>query len=95
MNPFKDSFHFGVLISLLAITCVVKAQTKNILWYNKPASNWNEALPIGNGYIGAMVFGNSGQERLQLNEATIWGGGPNNNIDSAALPYINQVRTLL
>jgi alpha-L-fucosidase 2 len=65
------------------------------LWYNKPAKNWNEALPIGNGFIGAMVFGNVQNERIQLNESTIWGGGPNNTIDSNARPYINQVRALL
>lgn len=84
-----------LLISLLFSTFTSFAQQKNVLWYNKPAANWNEALPIGNGYIGAMIFGNPARERLQLNEATIWGGGPNNNIDSAALPYINQVRALL
>jgi alpha-L-fucosidase 2 len=71
------------------------AQNKNILWYDKPAGNWNEALPIGNGYISAMVFGNSGQQRLQLNESTIWDGRPNNTIDSGARPYIDQVRRLL
>jgi len=48
------------------------AQQKNILWYDKPAANWNEALPIGNGYIAAMVFGTTQLERLQLNESTIW-----------------------
>jgi alpha-L-fucosidase 2 len=65
------------------------------LWYNKPAKNWNEALPLGNGFIGGMVFGNVQNERIQLNESTIWGGGPNNTIDSSAMPYINQVRRLL
>lgn len=65
------------------------------LWYNKPAERWTEALPLGNGFIGGMVFGNVQNERIQLNESTIWGGGPNNTIDSGARPYINQVRTLL
>ncbi|HJZ76516.1 MAG TPA: glycoside hydrolase N-terminal domain-containing protein, partial [Vicinamibacterales bacterium] len=44
------------------------------LWYRRPAANWNEALPIGNGRLGAMVFGGVEQERLQLNEDTIWAG---------------------
>ncbi|MCX6901955.1 MAG: glycoside hydrolase family 95 protein, partial [Verrucomicrobia bacterium] len=44
------------------------------LWYDKPAANWNEALPLGNGRLGAMVFGGTGRERLQLNEETIWTG---------------------
>lgn len=65
------------------------------LWYNEPAKNWNEALPLGNGFIGGMVFGNIQNERIQLNESTIWGGGPNNTIDSAARPYIEKVRALL
>ncbi|WP_295714587.1 glycoside hydrolase N-terminal domain-containing protein [Mucilaginibacter sp.] len=65
------------------------------LWYNQPAKNWNEALPLGNGFIGGMVFGNVQNERIQLNESTIWGGGPNNTIDSSARPYIDQVRRLL
>jgi len=73
----------------------VANQGRYKLWYNKPAKNWNEALPIGNGFIGAMVFGNVQNERIQLNESTIWGGGPNNTIDSNARPYISQVRALL
>jgi alpha-L-fucosidase 2 len=65
------------------------------LWYKQAAKNWNEALPLGNGFIGGMVFGNVQNERVQLNESTIWAGGPNNTIDSSARPYINQVRQLL
>src|SRR6185437_11556030 len=85
---------FAALAFLLFSYTTVVAQ-KNILWYDKPAANWNEALPIGNGYIAAMVFGGAQQERLQLNESTIWGGGPNNTVDSAAKPYIEQVQALL
>ncbi|MGZ3754105.1 MAG: glycoside hydrolase family 95 protein [Mucilaginibacter sp.] len=80
---------------LLCYSVIVLAQNRNTLWYDKPAANWNEALPIGNGYIAAMVFGAPQLERLQLNESTIWAGGPNNTVDSAAKPYINQVRSLL
>nr|WP_294948968.1 glycoside hydrolase family 95 protein [uncultured Mucilaginibacter sp.] len=86
---------FAALCILLCCHANIFAQSRNILWYDKPAANWNEALPIGNGFIGAMVFGNTQLERLQLNESTIWGGGPNNNLDSAARPYINEVRALL
>ncbi|MCY3018539.1 MAG: glycoside hydrolase family 95 protein [Planctomycetota bacterium] len=46
------------------------------LWYEQPAATWNEALPLGNGRIGAMVFGGTARERLQLNEETIWTGEP-------------------
>ena len=47
-----------------------------VLWYSKPAEKWAEALPVGNGRLGAMVFGGTGNERIQLNEQTIWTGGP-------------------
>jgi alpha-L-fucosidase 2 len=65
------------------------------LWYNKPAANWNEALPLGNGRIGAMVFGTPAVERLQLNEETIWAGSPNNNANPDAKEALAQVRQLV
>jgi alpha-L-fucosidase 2 len=65
------------------------------LWYPQPADNWNEALPLGNGRLGAMVFGGVVEEELQLNEDTIWAGGPNNNVNPAIAPYIKQVTELL
>src|SRR5882724_2756342 len=46
------------------------------LWYRQPAKVWTESLPVGNGRLGAMVFGGVGQERFQLNEDTLWAGGP-------------------
>ena len=46
------------------------------LWYNEPASSWEEALPLGNGRLGVMVFGNPSNERIQLNEDSMWSGGP-------------------
>ncbi len=98
----------NIFAAALLIFSSVQAQQKHIgkkatetnhgrykLWYNRPANNWNEALPIGNGFIGGMVFGNVQNERIQLNESTIWGGGPNNTIDSGARPYIDKVRALL
>src|SRR5215472_1024247 len=60
-----------------------------VLWYEKPAAQWTEALPIGNGRLGAMVFGGTSSERLQLNEDTLYAGGPydpNNREALAALP---------
>ena len=64
------------------------------LWYEKPASKWVEALPLGNGRLGAMVFGRVMQERLQLNEDTLWAGSPydpNNPEALAALPIVRQL----
>ncbi len=66
----------------------------NRLWYKQPASCWNEALPVGNGRLGAMVFGGVDKEQLQLNEDTLWYGGPTerNNPDAQAnLPLIRKL----
>ena len=65
------------------------------LWYDKPASVWTEALPLGNGRLGAMVFGNPSVEQIQLNEETIWAGRPNNNANPEALANIPKVRELV
>ncbi|MCH5718020.1 glycoside hydrolase family 95 protein [Niabella hibiscisoli] len=66
------------------------------LWYNKPATRWVEALPVGNGKIGAMVFGGVEEELLQLNESTLWSGGPvKTNVNPDAYSYLEQVRTAL
>ncbi|MBR7054361.1 MAG: glycoside hydrolase family 95 protein [Prevotella sp.] len=72
-----------------------RASCPHTLWYDRPAQNWNEALPIGNGRLGAMVFGNVAAERLQLNEETIWAGRPNNNANPEALEYLPKVRQLV
>jgi len=66
-----------------------------ILLYRQPAQTWNEALPIGNGRLGGMVFGGVTAERIQLNEDTFWSGGPYDPINDEALKYLPQVRQLL
>ena len=65
------------------------------LWYRQPASRWEEALPVGNGRLGAMVFGRVAQERLQLNEDTLWAGAPYTPDNPDALAALPQVRALL
>src|SRR6266542_3047525 len=65
------------------------------LWYRQPASRWVEALPVGNGRLGAMVFGQTGRERLQLNEETVWSGGPWDASNPEALKHLPEVRRLL
>lgn len=65
------------------------------LWYRKPATDWVSALPIGNGRLGAMVFGGISEERLQLNEDTLWGGGPYDPDSPEALAALPQVRKLI
>ncbi len=65
------------------------------LWYDKPASSWNEALPIGNGRIAAMVFGGVDSERIQLNEATLWTGKPHDYANPAARKSLEEMRHLI
>lgn len=65
------------------------------LWYDKPAAHWNEALPIGNGRLGAMLFGGVKQDHLQLNEETIWSGGPGNNSSKDLYSTMQEIRRLL
>src|SRR6188472_2029463 len=67
----------------------------NHLWYRQPAGRWEEALPIGNGRLGCMVFGRTGQERLQLNEDSLWAGSPYNPDNPDALSALAEVRQLL
>ncbi|XEC96114.1 glycoside hydrolase N-terminal domain-containing protein [Paenibacillus tarimensis] len=65
------------------------------LWYEKPAKAWTEALPIGNGKLGAMIFGKVNKERLQLNEDSVWYGGPVNGDNPDGRHYLQEVRRLL
>jgi alpha-L-fucosidase 2 len=66
-----------------------------MLWYDRPAQQWTEALPIGNGRISAMIFGGASQERLQLNEGTLWAGGPYDPVNPQAKEALPQVRQLI
>lgn len=65
------------------------------LWYTKPASQWVEALPIGNGRLGAMIFGDPVKETIQLNENTVWAGQPNRNDNPDAREALSTVRKLI
>ncbi len=84
-------------ILILSISQMLFAQQKElILWYNKPAKDWNEALPIGNGRLGAMIFGRAEEELIQLNEETLWTGGPvDPNPNPEAPKYLQPVRNAL
>jgi alpha-L-fucosidase 2 len=65
------------------------------LWYRQPAQTWVEALPVGNGRLGAMVFGGAPHERLQLNEDTLWSGSPHNTNNPNAKQHIPAIRKLV
>ena len=76
------------------VTRVAEAAAPATLWYRAPATSWNEALPIGNGRLGAMVFGGVTEERLQLNEDSVWAGQKLNRINPAAAKAVPEVRRL-
>ena len=87
MKQFSAVFPF-VLISLFLNSCERNTEQQNNslkLWYKQPAAVWEEALPVGNGRIGAMIFGDPVHERLQLNEESIWAGSKINNDNPRAL----------
>jgi alpha-L-fucosidase 2 len=100
-----NSFNLRVRIMKKAIffmSCLLfelnlSAQDNTLLklWYNQPAKQWVEALPIGNGRLGAMVFGNPSQEEIQLNENTVWAGQPNRNDNPEAKEALPEVRKLI
>ena len=68
---------------------------RHVLWYRQPAKSWTEALPLGNGRLGAMVFGGVADERIQLNEDTLWDGFPRDVSNPDSLPALPEIRSLL
>src|SRR3712207_6608442 len=88
----------GALIYFLFITTIGFSQHRQTLklWYNQPSGNtWENALPIGNGQLGAMVYGNVEKEVIQLNEHTVWSGSPNRNDNPLALDSLAVIRQLI
>ncbi|KQR70972.1 alpha-L-fucosidase [Pedobacter sp. Leaf176] len=71
------------------------AQNNTTLWYNKPAEKWTDALPIGNGRLGAMIFGGVENDHIQFNEETLWTGKPRNYNKKSASAYLPKIRKLL
>ncbi|HUS86429.1 MAG TPA: glycoside hydrolase family 95 protein [Bacteroidales bacterium] len=67
----------------------------SLLWYNKPADAWEEALPVGNGRIGAMVFGKTEEERIQFNEETYWSGGPYSTVVEGGHTILPEIQRLV
>ena len=66
------------------------------LWYDSPSGAiWENALPVGNGRLGAMVYGNVEKEILQLNEHTVWSGSPNRNDNPASRAALGEIRQLI
>ncbi len=83
-----------VLILFLQLNNV-SGQTENKLFYNEPAKKWVEALPLGNGRLGAMVYGGVTQEQIQFNEETLWTGEPHDYSHKDGYKYLDEIRQLL
>ena len=90
----------NLLILFVFISCSsekkeVNLDVSNVLWYKKPANTWTEALPIGNGRLGAMIYGKTDNEIIQFNEETLWTGQPHDYSHEGAHKYLNEIRELL
>ncbi|HVX26918.1 MAG TPA: glycoside hydrolase family 95 protein [Parafilimonas sp.] len=80
----------------VSVACLSQSNTNFKLWYNKPSgTTWENALPIGNGFLGAMIYGNVDTETVQLNEGTVWSGSPNRNDNDLCLDSLAEIRQLI
>src|SRR5687768_3767086 len=85
----------ALLIVAFAADAPAQHAADHTLFYTHPAREWNQALPLGNGRLAAMVFGNVNGERIQLNENSLWMGGPRDTNNPDALKHLAKVRRLL
>ncbi len=88
-----------IAVAVMVLAAALDAETADAqeykLWYGSPAKVWTDALPIGNGRLGAMVYGTPATERIQLNEETIWTGGPNSNANPEAKDALEGIQNLI
>jgi alpha-L-fucosidase 2 len=81
------------LLVVLSLVCSLSLSAQDYkLWYEKPAAHWLEALPVGNSQLGAMIYGGTDTEEIQLNEETFWSGSPHDNNSPAAKAHLQEVR---
>ena len=79
----------------IALSCCSTLHAEPLLWYQYPADTWDEALPVGNGRLGAMVFGGTTKELIQLNEDTVWAGAPQPRDIPDAYRHLPEIRQML
>jgi len=99
-NRFLGVTLSAVTLILGGLTSPIFASSTEVspsltLWYDAPAAEWVQALPLGNGRQGAMVFGGAAEEHLQLNEDTLWTGGPHDYTNPEAAKYLPEMRRLI
>ncbi|KAA5540894.1 glycoside hydrolase family 95 protein [Adhaeribacter rhizoryzae] len=98
MTKLKKSGILTFFLSVFTLASGFSQQTQKPdlkLWYTQPAVKWTDALPIGNGRLGAMVFAGVAQDRIQFNEETLWTGEPRNHNREGAAAYLPEIRKLL
>ena len=91
----KSFLLFITLIELISVSAQETFNPSTCLWYNAPAKKWDEAMPIGNGRLGAMVFGKYAEERIQLNESTYWSGGPYSTVVKGGYKVLPEIQKLV
>lgn len=90
-----------ILFLIIFIISCTKAEPQKelnpslVLWYDKPANGWTEALPVGNGRLGAMIYGGNATDTIQFNEETLWSGQPHDYAHPGAYQYLSEIRNLL
>ena len=84
-----------LLIAVSSNAAIAQPAMSSAIWFRQPASEWNRALPVGNGRLGAMIFGGTREEHIQLNEETLWTGGPYNPVVKGASAALPEIRRLL
>lgn len=97
-NSFLHKSYVFSLIWVLGLGSSVFASDQDpdhSLWYTTPAKVWEEALPVGNGRLGAMVFGGTAEERIQLNEDTYWSGGPYSTVVEGGAAHLKEIQRLI
>lgn len=95
LKIIKRSFYTGMMFALLFQSEYMAAQKNMTVWYDKPATYWLEALPVGNGQIAGMIYGKTDDEIIQLNEETVSNGSPYTNYNINAKTHLQQVRDLI
>lgn len=86
---------FFISVAICNIIATLNVEAQSVLWYQSPARHWLEALPVGNGRMGAMIYGGTSDEVIQLNEGTFWSGGPHDNDSKTSLQHLGEVRQLI
>jgi alpha-L-fucosidase 2 len=96
MKKLYFGISFIIVTCIYSVNCYAQSTSGTLkLWYTQPASSWEEALPIGNGRLGAMIFGGISEDHIQFNEETLWTGAPQDYSHEGAFRYLGKIRELI